>query len=457
MFSSLLLFVFLRRLFETVLIERTIAGINPASDAPLTPSWLAFFAALIFALHPVAVYGVAYLVQRTSLMATMFALLTWWLFMEGLIRNNQRWLSASALTYLLALLAKEHAIMIPAVSVALLFLLRKFDRQTFNQVWPTFLLYTLAAIFIVYLMQSRNILGNAYEPGGTALLSRRGIEPDAAYLLSILTQSFLYFKYLLLWLIPNTSWMSVNMLENFSTRLWTWPETAGLVGFILYPIAATRLLLQRQKKGLLGFAMLCPWLLFATEFSAIRIQEIFVLYRSYLWMPGILSVLPFLFQRVPARYAVAILVTLTLAITPLSWNRLTVFSNPVLLWNDALQLAPKDNYAGTGKIYLNRGVANAEQGLFPQAIQDFTASIKLIPRNSVIYNNRATAYRESGQFRAALTDYTIAIQLNPGYAPAYLGRAKTHEAQGDVLAALQDYAKSCQMGLKEACSSVQWK
>ena len=58
---------------------------NPPRIA-LSPSWLAFFGALIFALHPAAVYAVAYLNQRSTLMATLFTLVMWRLFLEGLIR-----------------------------------------------------------------------------------------------------------------------------------------------------------------------------------------------------------------------------------------------------------------------------------------------------------------------------------------------------------------------------------
>ena len=77
--------------------------------------------------------------------------------------------------------------------------------------------------------------------------------------------AFFRFKYLWLWLLPIPTWMSVNMLENFAARWWTWPEFAGLIGFVLYPLIAIRLLLKRGRCGLLGFALLCLWLLFATD------------------------------------------------------------------------------------------------------------------------------------------------------------------------------------------------
>ncbi|MDO8414189.1 MAG: glycosyltransferase family 39 protein, partial [Gallionellaceae bacterium] len=372
-----LLFLLLRSLFAAALVRESA----PPTVRVLSSSWLAFFGALIFALHPVTVYGAAYLIQRTILMATLFALMTYLLFSEGLLRNKRSYLLASAVTYLLAVLSKEHAIMVPAVCAALLFLLRKPDRHLLVRVWPTFLLYGLVAAFIIYQVKNKNILGYAYEPNGVALLSRVGINPADAYPLSILTQSFLYFKYVWLWLLPNPAWMSADMPEDFAAFLWTWPHTAGLVGFIGYFFIATYLLLQRGKKGLLGFAMLFPWLLFATELSTVRIQEIFVLYRSYLWMPGLFAALPFVFQKLSIKYSVAILIAITLAIIPATWDRLTVFSNPVLLWGDALRYAQKNSYWDIRRMYIGRGAAYLDQELYPQAIEDLSKAIQLAPRN----------------------------------------------------------------------------
>lgn len=413
--NTCLLFLLLRKLFTAVLAGENI---NPPPLDILSPAWLAFSGAMIFALHPVAVYGVAYLVQRTSLMAMLFALLTWWLFLTGVLRNKHRWLLASAATYLLAGLSKEHSIMAPAVCAALLLLLQKPDRQLLNRVWPVFMLYGLIAAFITYQVKGSNILGNVYEINGSALLARSGIDPAAAYPLSILTQSFQYFKYIWLWLIPNPAWMSVDMPEDFASSLWSWPESAALVAFIVYPAIALRLLLIRGRTGLLGFALLCPWMMFATELSAVKIQEVFVLYRSYLWMPFLFAALPFAFQKLQAKYTVAILIGITLAIIPASWNRLTTFSSPDLLWGDALSYVKRINKLGTPRIYRNLGAA----------------------------------YRERGQYIFALENYNMVIRLYPNARNAFLDRAKLYEDLGDPVAALQDYVRSCQMGDEEGCA-----
>ena len=451
--SGFLLFLFLRRLFEIVVLAEGTAATHSSHRDRLSLSWLAFSGAILFVLHPAAVYGVAYLIQRTILMATLFALLAWSLFLEGLIRNKQRWLLASAAAYLLSALSKEHAIMVPAVSFALFFLVRKPDWPSLARAMPIFLLYGLVGAFIVFRIKSGNVLGNAYEPNGAVMLAALTIDAEEVYPLSILTQCYLYFKYLFLWLVPDTSLMSVDMREDLAAGFWVWPETAGLAAFVLYPVVAGYLLFKRGKTGLLGFAMLGPWLLFATELSTVRIQESFVIYRSYLWMPCIAAGFPFVFQKLPARHAIAILATVTLVFIPLAWNRLTTFSDPVLLWSDALRLAMSTkNKAGVGRIYHNRGVAYLNKKHYQEAIRDFDVSIALLPKHSLIYNDRAVAYLETGRYLEALNDFDTAIWFDPGYYNPYLGRAQVFEALGNPDAARRDYARSCELGVREVCN-----
>src|SRR3569623_1220646 len=333
--TAVMLFMWLQKLFAMALPEEAgIAG----NEMRVRLHWLALSAALIFALHPAAVYAAAYLIQRSILMATFFTLLMWFLFLRGVEKDSQLSLAASAFAYLLAELSKEHAIMAPAAVVPMLYLIRQPSRQLLRQVMPVFLLYGAVALFVLVQIKSSNILGRAYEPRGGEMLAllacqHTGFDPKLAYPLSILTQSLLFFKYLWIWIMPSPAWMSVDMFEGYAMRLWSWPYLLGLAGFIVYPIAALYFLRQRGRKGLLGFAMLCPWLMFATELAAVRIQETFVLYRSYVWMPGLFAAFPFLFEKAKAKRVALLSCALMLCIVPITWGRLVTFSSPLLLWD----------------------------------------------------------------------------------------------------------------------------
>lgn len=452
------LFLFLRRFFGVVLPSDMAT--SPAAAKPLSHSWLAFFGALIFALHPAAVYAVAYLSQRSILMATFFTLIMWRLFIEGITRESRWWLTASAGAYFFAVLSKEHAIMVPAVAFALLFLLRQPSRQLFRQVWPVFALYILIGTYVAFQVKSRHILGQAYEINSVDMLARlasqdTGFDRSLAYPLSVLTQFFLFFKYLLVWILPSPAWMSVDMYEDFANRLWVWPQILGLIGFVLYFIVAVRLLLQRGMKGLFGFALLCPWLLFATEFSTIRIQESFVLYRSYLWMIGFFAAIPFLVQKLPAKRAAVILMAITFVMVPLTWFRLTTFSHPLLLWDDAARLVEnKDDRPGVERIYHNRGIMLSRLKMYPQAIEDYSKAITIYPEYSYAYNDRGAAYLETKKYSQALNDFTKAIELNPKYYRPYLGRAKVYETLKNHESAHRDYQKICLMGIELGCQKI---
>ena len=451
--TTITLFLFLCRLFEQVL---------PASYKALSPHWLAFFGALIFALHPASVYAVAYLVQRSTLMATLFTLLTWCLFLEGLIKENSRWLLASAVSYFLAVFSKEHAIMIPAVSIALLVLVNnQSNRQRLMLVWPTFLLYGLIGSFVIFQIKSRHILGQAYEPIAANYLSLLGSDFNMrlAYPLSILTQCFLFFKYLWVWLAPSPAWMSVDMPQVFARSFWSYPELAGLLGFIVYPVIAIRLLLQRGVRGLLGFALLCPWLLFATELSTIRIQEPFVLYRSYLWMAGAFAALPFLCQKLNAKQAVITLSFVAVLLMPLSWMKLTTFSHSLLLWDDAALLVENtdERLLGVDRIFYNRGTELIKAKHYAEAIADLSKAIELKGYSAnYAYSNRAKAYMEIRQYLLALNDINKAIKLQPtNKANLYLGKAHALEGLNDSTAAMQAYNQACSLGLQTACQKTQ--
>jgi len=455
--NAILLFMFLRRLFETVIPESDVL-VNAATSTftNLSPKLTALFAALIFAMHPAAVYAVTYLSQRSTLMATCFVLIMLNILLFGMIRGKSWYLIVSAAAYFFAVLSKEHAIMAPAVALALIILVKKPSRQLIREILPTFVLYGLIALFVIYQYKSRGILGQTYEIRGDGMLSRlaTGFNSEWAYPLSILTQSFLFFKYLMIWIVPSPAWMSVDMKEGFATAFLSWPHTAGLLAFISYPIIAIRLLLKGHKEGLLGFAMLCPWLLFATEFSAVRIQESFVLYRSYLWMIGIFAAAPFLLQKLSAKRAVWVMSAIVILMIPVTWGRLTTFTHPLLLWDDAARLVEnKDAMPGVERIYHNRGLNFARLKMYPQALKDYDKALSIYPDYVYAYNDRGALYFVTGEYKKALIDFTKATELDSKYSKSYLGLAKTYEALGDRDAARLNYQKLCAFGVAYGCKN----
>jgi tetratricopeptide (TPR) repeat protein len=444
------LFLLLRRLLE--IVQASSDGVTAAAsiDRP------AFIAALLFSLHPVAVYGVAYLTQRSILMATLFALLTWRLFLEGLERRRQPWLLASAATYFIAVHCKEHAVMVPAVCAALVLLTAHERRGLLRLLSPVFAIYAAIGIETTIKLKTGHVLGQAYEPVAGDLLERLGISAGMAYPLSVVTQTLLYFKYLLLWLLPVSSFMSVDMYPDIARRMVSWPETLGVLAFIAYPCVALWLLLRRGLAGLLGFALLCPWLLFLTELSTVRVQESFVLYRSYLWMPLLFAALPVLLRKLDGSRILLYGTVVALALLSQTVLRLQTFSNPLLLWDDAIRLVERSGTARAGveRVYYNRGIMWERLGQHERAIADQTRAIELSgPHGYYVghaLQNRGAARMEVAQYQLALDDFRRAAEMQPPNPKAFLGVARALQALRDP-AATQAYARACAMGSAAAC------
>jgi tetratricopeptide (TPR) repeat protein len=241
--------------------------------------------------------------------------------------------------------------------------------------------------------------------------------------------------------------MSVDMREPFATTLLGW-HTLGLVGFLGYFCGAVWLLLKRGSKGLLGFALLFPWILFLPEFSTVRIQEPFVLYRSYLWMPGWFVALPVVFGWLAPRKAHLVLVLVSVLLVPLALNRVDTFSSVLKLWDDVVKLVrDTPNVTAADRIYYNRGTELGKLQRYEEAIADFTKAIAAYPGYDFVYGDRAAAYYMLGRYNKALRDYNKAISLKPDNPKSYYGRALTYRALGDYAASQEDLRKSCALGL----------
>jgi tetratricopeptide (TPR) repeat protein len=240
--------------------------------------------------------------------------------------------------------------------------------------------------------------------------------------------------------------MSVDMREPFAMS-WFSPHTLGLVAFLGYFCGAVWLLLKRGSLGLLGFALLFPWIMFLTEWSTVRIQEPFVLYRSYLWMPGLFFALPFVFGRLAPKKAYIVLGLASLLLVPLTLNRLDTFSSALKLWDDAERLVrDKSGVPGIERIYTNRGNKLFQLKRYEEAIADFTKAISVYPDDDLVYGSRAKAYYFQGQYQQSLRDYERAIAMNPDSKRLYYDRSLAYRALGDVAAAQEDLRRSCELG-----------
>lgn len=445
--ASLALFALLRRLIPLV---------EPTGPQKIPADRVALASALLFSVHPAAVYGVAYLIQRSIVMATLFSLLCLMTYLQGLVQKRPAWFLLSAACYFVAVFSKEHSVMVPAVALAMTMLIRKPSRALAKEVALPFCLYTLIGSFVVW--STRGLLGIPYEPEGARLLWEMFGQdlPANAHLLSAITQGYLYFKYAVLWFIPNPAWISIDMREPFASGLTAWPHALGFIAFLAYGLAGIWMLFSGGRRALVGFFLLYPWLLFAPEFSAIRIQEPFVLYRSYLWGAGFTTLCALALFHCPRYVAVALLSIALALLTLAGTNRLASMTSNLTLWDDAEKLVRANPSASfPERIYFNRGNAFFDVRQYRQAIEDYTTAIGFRPNVAAIHNNRGFAHLELRQPREALADFDAAIARHPAHGRAHIGRGIALEMIGLPVAAAEAFRQSCTLGYPATCRKWQ--
>jgi protein O-mannosyl-transferase len=416
----------------------------------------AVLCAAVFAVHPVAVYGAGYLIQRTIVLATLFALLSIVLFMRGLMRGSHADAISAGLLYTLAVLSKEHSVLLPAVAVLAVPLVGSDLRFAVRHAaiyWTTCL---PAAVFVTLL--SKSLIGETYEPyfdGVAAQIEGFGHDiADFPWSLSAVTQAGLFFRYVAFWLWPDTQGMSIDLRVDF---LDTW--SAGwivlkLLAFTSWGALGFMLLRRRGRAGLVGFGMLYAWILFLVELSTARFQEPLVLYRSYLWAPGILIALAGLLGYVPIRAMLIAFAFVCPGLTYLAYDRLTTFSSPLLLWEDAAAKLPRQPVPGGSRTLYNLGREYLYREQADRAVETAERCIKEYPATYDCHYARAAIHLHLEQYHDALPHLARAIALRPQYGAARHNLGIALENLGCIKEAKEQYRLAIKLKFFGAAHSL---
>lgn len=389
---------------------------EPAAIAREQACVIAALLAVVFVVHPVAVYAAGYLIQRTTVMAALFSLISLRYLLMALQEGSHVRALRAALMSSLAMLCKEHSVTVPFAALSLVLLLDRVDRRTV-QVCSTFICANLPAVALVFSV-GMGFVGQPYEPRlsdltgeiyGLPAFQGRGDR----WLFSAYTQAQLYYQYWLQWLIPSTTRMSADLRVDF-LQPWTSVHALLQLGlFVAVPSVVAGLSLRTGKHRLFAFGLAFSALLFLVEFSLVRFQEPYVLYRSYIWAIGYAATVAALARHLPWCMTLALGVLVIPLLFVQSRDRLESFSSRAALWEDAAAKLPKPEVAGASRIFFNRGNERFQKGNVEGALSDIGKAIELSPENSSFYLARATTLTRIGRPQEALSDLETAERITP--------------------------------------------
>ena len=419
-------------------------------------SRLALAGAALFALHPAAVYGAAYLAQRPTVLATLFSLLSLVLFIRGLDRRSHADALSAALMYWLAVLCKEHAILLPAV--ALLSLAFAGHEPRFAKRHAAVYLIACAPAALLVLALVKSLIGTPYEQAFQAVTAQMdaGVREEVTqspWLASALTQMGLFFKYLAMWLAPSPGAMSIDVRIDFAATASAAWIALKVGAFFAYAAFAAALLRRGGRAAVIGFGLSYAWILFLVELTAVRFQEPFVLYRSYLWAPGIAVAVCGALAYLPRRLALAAALAATPILLAQAHDRLQSFSSGLALWEDAAAKV-QPGVPGGYRTYFQLGRERLYSGQPERALAIADRCISEYPKVPQCYLARGTILLVLERYGDALPYVTKAIELDPRSGIAHHHRGLALQELGERQAAIEEYELSQKLGFPAAATRL---
>lgn len=394
----------------------------------------------LFALNPVAVYAVNYLIQRSILMATLFAVMACWAFVRCLHTGRWPWLLLSLTCYIAAVLSKEHAIMTVALAAALYVSIKHPGSK------PTIMIAAASGALLliataILLSLYGNVIGRLFDPQSVAFAQQlEAVQPGITpfiYPLSILNEAGLFFLYGLLWVLPNPGWLSIDLRPAFPTGVTSSWHLVGAIGYLGLLGASVWAVLRRDGVlSLIGLLLLFPLLWFATEFSTVWIQDPFVLYRSYLWAVALPGLLAIALAGLKPRTIYVLGGVACVLFAAISLERNLSMRDEVSVWGDAAEKVDRQAPAsavGRSRPFLNLGAYYLRQGLLEQAERNLAIASSFGDRGllgaSVLFN-QGVVLQQRGKHTQALD----ALQAADG--SGYTGALSLHYHLGESQAAL---------------------
>jgi hypothetical protein len=310
-----------------------------------------------------------------------------------------------------------------------------------------------AAVLVTLLVKGK--IGVAYEPDFGVVSAQVGQAGASAllgspWLESAVTQAGLFFRYLALWIFPASSELSIDLRVDFAGA---WPPGVALLavaGFVAYGALGLALMRRGGAARVAGFGLLYPWILFLPEFATIRFQEPFVLYRSYLWAPGLLVLLASGLARIPGRIVVAAALLALPLLFYQAHDRLLTFKSSLALWEDAAAKLPRRAVPGGSRTLYNLGREYLYRERPGEAIAVAERCLAEYPETYDCHMARASIHLQQEEYRQALPylGRAIALRANSGTAHHHLGVAL--ENLGCLNEARAQYRLASKLGFRGA-------
>ncbi|MBF0344168.1 MAG: tetratricopeptide repeat protein [Nitrospirae bacterium] len=431
--------------------------------ATLFSQKLALFISLLFVTHPLQLQAVTLTIQRSTLLATMFYLLTinlylkWRFFINeksnhivspqnasnNVSQINFKSICLYMLAFITALggtLTKQSVVTLPVIITIIEFTFfygKPLKRLSYSI--PFYL--TIPVILSLsrgYLETNDVTIGKIVT--GQLVLDRWQ---------NLFTQFRVIITYIRMLCFP----VNLTLIYDYPFYLSFWIRDVYISFIVLSSIFVLGVYLSyhalKNRDGrnsdtlLISFGILWFFITISPQSSIIPLNNWVILeYRVYLASVGFFVVLVgTLFKIVNTINSKRLegivfitLFTILLLYTASTYNRNNIWRSEITVFEDNIKKSPNSIFA-----YVNLGSVYMEAGRGEDALKTFEAALKIAPRNTDALISIGTLYAERGDIAGAVRKIQYALRINPRCKGAHISLANIYAKTGEIDKAIREY------------------
>jgi tetratricopeptide (TPR) repeat protein len=412
--ASVFLFLFLHHTLNVPLLK---ARYGPNSY------FIALLATVLWAINPVQIQAVTYIVQRMASMAGMFYIMSMYFYLKGRT-SAQRVLQLAHffLCFVAGILAfgsKENAAMLP-ISIFLfdLFIIQGLTKKSIRKNSVIFLTLVLIPVILALILKGPSIfatkhLFSGYEPRGFTLLER------------LLTEPRIILFYITLLLYPMPDRLCITHDISISHNLINPPTT--IISILLILLILGLAIIKSKKWPFISYCIIFYFLNHIIESTIFPLELIFE-HRNYI--PSMLFFAPIAIlllraiQHLSSKRSMQLITSLFIILVLVGHGHSAFMRNFIWKTEESLWLDAVDKSPDHPRAHHNLGRYYGDTGQREKAIAEYEIALKLKRASHAetdhwTHYNLALEYIDDNQEDKAIEHLRKAIQLVSGFSDAY--------------------------------------
>ncbi|MBN3038161.1 MAG: tetratricopeptide repeat protein [Candidatus Omnitrophica bacterium] len=387
----------------------------------LFDDWLiSLSTALLFVVHPVHTEAVTYISGRSDSLTLLFMLLCLVFYLKTLTSGNIVSYLLALLAYVLALLSRESALILP------LFIL--LYHYCFGKRFNLLSFMPIAGIAFIYLVVRFTFLKElqTYLTHTSTLWQRL-----PGFFIAIV-------NYIRLLFLP------LGLHMEYSNRLFPLANTKAIIGIFILGGLLVYAYKKRQSNSLVSFGLFWFFLGLVPVSGLYPINAYMAEHWLYLPSIGIFLIvakgLSVLREKKGRVLSTIPFVVLLVFYSSLTIRQNTYWNEPISFYQRTLKYAPYSE-----KAHYNLGNEYKANEDYQKAIALYKKTIEIDPEYIKAYNNLGLAYHSIDEKDQAEAVYLKTIEIDPEYAKPYNNLGRVYEDKGQNQKAITYYTKAIEI------------